>query len=137
MPVTVEISGLKVPLDLLIGAIVDRYIQPLLTKVDHMLQVVTDLQSAVNTLSAQVAATTANQTVLKQKLDDAIAANATLQASFTTLQAQNADLSTQLQAAIANATDPAEVSLLQSLLATVTAQNQALADALARTSPSN
>lgn len=113
-----------------IGVLVDRYIQPLLSKVEIMSQQVTDLQTAVTTLTQTVAATVANETALKQKLDAAIADNTAKAATITDLQAQ-------LDAAKANASDPADTAAITAVTSTIQAQNQTLADATAQTAPTN
>ena len=88
-----------------------------------MSQQVTNLQAAVTALTASVAATVSNETALKQKLDAALAENASLTAQLATAQA--------------NAVDPADAAAIDAVSATVQAQTQALTDAAAATSPSN
>lgn len=106
-----------------IGALVDRYIQPLLLKVNDMSQQVTDLKTAVDTLTTTVTAAIATESALKAKLDAALATNV--------------DLQTKLDAALANAGDPADAAALAGITSQVTASNQALADANAVNAPAN
>lgn len=91
---------------------------------------VSDLQSAVSALTAQVSATVANEAALKHKLDAALADN-------VAKAAQIGDLQTQLNTALANQSDPTDAAAIQSATSTILAQNQALADAVAVNSPSN
>lgn len=113
-----------------IGALVDRYIQPLLSKVDHMSQQITDLQTATTALTSQATAAIAVESALKQKLDAAIAANSTLTAA-------NVDLASKLAAAQANAGDPADASAIAGVTASLAQTTQALSDANAVNAPSN
>ncbi len=107
----------------LIGVLVDRYIQPLILKVESMSQQVNDLQAAVTALTSIVAATVSNETALKQKLDAAIAANASLTAQLASAQSGQAD--------------PADAAAIAAATGAIQAQNQALSDAATQTSPSN
>jgi len=114
----------------LIGALVDRYIQPLILKVDAMSQQVTDLQAAVTALTQAVASTVSNEAALKQKLDAAVADNVAKAAQITDLQAQ-------LAAAQAGQADPADAASIVAATATIQQQSQALNDAATANSPSN
>ena len=114
----------------LIGALVDRYIQPLILKVDAMSQQVTDLQAAVTALTQAVASTVSNEAALKQKLDAAVADNVTKATQIN-------DLQTQLAAAQAGQADPADTAAVVAATATIQQQSQTLTDAAAASSPSN
>lgn len=124
-------------LEEVIGVLVDRYIQPLLLKVDQMSQQVTILKTALDVLVAQGAATISNENALKAALDAAVADAASKGAILSTLQDKVTDLQGQLVIAKANAADPADQAALAGMQTTIEGLSQQLADAAARTAPSN
>lgn len=124
-------------LEEVIGVLVDRYIQPLLLKVDQMSQQVTILKTALDVLVAQGAATISNENALKAALDAAVADAASKGAILSTLQDKVTDLQGQLVIAKANAADPADQAALAGMQTIIEGLSQQLADAAARTAPSN
>lgn len=124
-------------LEEVIGVLVDRYIQPLLLKVDQMSQQVTILKTALDVLVAQGAATISNENALKAALDAAVADAVSKGAILSTLQDKVTDLQGQLVIAKANAADPADQAALAGMQTTIEGLSQQLADAAARTAPSN
>lgn len=124
-------------LEEVIGVLVDRYIQPLLLKVDQMSQQVTILKTALDVLVAQGAATISNENALKAALDAAVADAVSKGAILSTLQDKVTDLQGQLVIAKANAADPADQAALAGMQTIIEGLSQQLADAAARTAPSN
>jgi uncharacterized membrane-anchored protein YhcB (DUF1043 family) len=114
----------------LLGAIIDRFVQPILTRQELMSAEIQALQATLDAHIAQVTSTTQHEAVLKAALDAALAA-------LGNLNAQVAALNTQLAEALANAKDPADVAAINAITATVQAATQTLADSQASTAPTN
>jgi hypothetical protein len=103
--------------------IVQAILKNIIPELTKMSQAITDLQAAVDANTAAANAAIANETALKTKLDAAIASNI--------------DLTAQLAAAQANASNPVDTTAVVAATGTLAATTQKLTDATATTNPAN
>lgn len=128
---------MKVTIEEIVGAFIDRAIQPIFTGIAHMTKEVDDLKTAVGGLTTQVTAVKGVADTLKTKYDGAIAANVTLTGQNVALTAQVADLTAQLAAAQGAQADPADTAAIIAATGTVQTASQTLSDTAAADAPAN